>query len=197
MLDDGQRLRLTGRGPAAPRGGMPGDLYVTVRVAPDPRFERQGDDLLHVRKISRSAKAALGCAIEVETLKDEPEELLTVAARCRPGHVFRLKTAAGFRRCAAAAAVTSSCVIDVDVPGRLSAEEDALVRQLAEVRGEAVAAAQDKGVFSRLKSAFDVVRTPARPIHARRVRLRRELGTCRGARVRRTTRRRVRPHGRG
>src|SRR6185295_3874029 len=38
-VDDGQRLRLAGRGPAAPRGGVPGDLYVTVRVAPDPRFE--------------------------------------------------------------------------------------------------------------------------------------------------------------
>ena len=44
--------------------------------------------------------------------------------------------------------------VDVEVPGRLSAEEDALLRQLAELRGEEVAAPQDKGVFSRLKSAF-------------------------------------------
>ncbi len=41
-VDDGQRLRLSGRGPAAPRGGVAGDLYVTVRVAVDPRFERAG-----------------------------------------------------------------------------------------------------------------------------------------------------------
>ena len=40
-IDDGQRLRLTGRGPAAPRSGVPGDLYVTVRVRPHPTLERQ------------------------------------------------------------------------------------------------------------------------------------------------------------
>ena len=44
--------------------------------------------------------------------------------------------------------------VDVEVPTRLSAEEDELVRSLAGVRGEEVAAPQDKGVFSRLKSAF-------------------------------------------
>jgi molecular chaperone DnaJ len=44
--------------------------------------------------------------------------------------------------------------VDVEIPTRLSAEEDELVRSLAGVRGEEVAAPQDKGVFSRLKSAF-------------------------------------------
>ena len=44
--------------------------------------------------------------------------------------------------------------VDVDVPGRLSAEEESeLLRQLASLRGEEVAA-HDKGVFSRLSSAF-------------------------------------------
>ena len=44
--------------------------------------------------------------------------------------------------------------VDVEVPGRLTAEEDELLRSLAELRGEEVAAPQDKGVFSRLRSAF-------------------------------------------
>ena len=44
--------------------------------------------------------------------------------------------------------------VDVEVPTRLSAEEDELVRSFAGVRGEEVAAPQDKGVFSRLTSAF-------------------------------------------
>ncbi len=55
-VPDGQRLRLAGRGPAAPRGGIPGDLYVSVRVTPDPRFERHGNDILHARVRSRSRK---------------------------------------------------------------------------------------------------------------------------------------------
>ena len=44
--------------------------------------------------------------------------------------------------------------LDVEVPTRLSGEEEELLRQLAALRGEDVAATADKGVFSRLKSAF-------------------------------------------
>ncbi|MFI5046223.1 MAG: J domain-containing protein [Acidimicrobiia bacterium] len=149
-VDDGQRLRLAGRGPAAPRGGIPGDLYVTVKVAPDPRFERHGDDLLHVRRIAFT-QAALGCRLDVETLEG-PEELL-VSPGTQPGHVFRLK-GRGIPALRGRGRGDLLVRVDVDVPGRLSAEEDALVRQLAEVRGEEVAAPQDKSVFSRLKSAF-------------------------------------------
>ena len=44
--------------------------------------------------------------------------------------------------------------VDVEVPGRLSQEEDELLRQWATMRGDDVAAPQHKGVFSRVKSAF-------------------------------------------
>jgi molecular chaperone DnaJ len=149
-VDDGQRLRLAGRGPAAPRGGVPGDLYVTVRVAPDPRFERQGDDLLHVRRIAFT-QAALGCRLDVETL-DGDEELL-VPPGTQPGHVFRLK-GRGVHALRGRGRGDLLVRVDVDVPGRLSPEEEGLLRQWAGIRGDEVAAPQDKGVFSRLKSAF-------------------------------------------
>jgi molecular chaperone DnaJ len=149
-VDDGQRLRLTGRGPAAPRGGVPGDLYVTVRVAPDGRFERQGDDLLHVRKIAFS-QAALGTHLDIETL--EGIEELIVTPGTQPGHVFRLKHR-GIPALRGRGRGDLLVRVDVEVPTRLSSEEDELVRALAARRGEEVAAAQDKGVFSRLKSAF-------------------------------------------
>jgi molecular chaperone DnaJ len=42
---DGQRIRLAGRGEPGERGGPAGDLYVTVKVRPDPIFGRSGDDL--------------------------------------------------------------------------------------------------------------------------------------------------------
>ena len=44
--------------------------------------------------------------------------------------------------------------IDVEVPTRLTAEEDELVRSFADMRNEEVANVQDKGMFSRLRSAF-------------------------------------------
>jgi molecular chaperone DnaJ len=149
-VDDGQRLRLTGRGPAAPRGGVPGDLYVTVRVAPDPRFERQGEDLLHVRTIAFT-QATLGTHLDVDTL--EGLEELIVPPGTQPGHVFRLK-GRGVPALRGRGRGDLLVRVDVEIPTRLSAEEDELVRSLAGVRGEEVAAPQEKGVFSRLKSAF-------------------------------------------
>lgn len=149
-VDDGQRLRLAGRGPAAPRGGIPGDLYVTVQVAADPRFERHGEDLVHVRRIAFT-QAALGCRLDVETLEG-PEELVVVPGT-QPGHVFRLK-GRGVPALRGRGRGDLLVRVDVDVPARLTGEEDALLRQLAELRGEDVAATQDRSVFSRLKSAF-------------------------------------------
>jgi molecular chaperone DnaJ len=149
-VDDGQRLRLAGRGPAAARGGVPGDLDVTVHVAPDPRFDRHGEDLLHVRRIAFT-QAALGCRLDVETLEG-PEELF-VTPGTQPGHLFRLK-GRGIPALRGRGRGDLLVRVDVDVPARLSAEEDALLRQLAELRGEDVAGPQDKSVFSRLKSAF-------------------------------------------
>jgi molecular chaperone DnaJ len=149
-VDDGQRLRLSGRGPAAPRGGIPGDLYVTVRVAADPRFEREGDDLMHVRRLAFT-QVALGSRLDIETLEG-PEELI-VPAGTQPGHVFRLK-GRGIPALRGRGRGDLLVRVDVDVPGRLTAEEDELLRSLASLRGEEVAAPQEKGVFSRLKSAF-------------------------------------------
>ena len=149
-VDDGQRLRLSGRGPAAPRGGVPGDLYVTVRVAPDPRFERHGEDLLHVRTIAFT-QAALGTHLDIDTL--EGLEELLVPPGTQPGHLFRLK-GRGVPALRGRGRGDLLVRVDVEVPGRLSVEEDELVRSLAALRGEDVAAAQDKGVFSRLRSAF-------------------------------------------
>lgn len=149
-VDDGQRLRLSGRGPAAPRGGIPGDLYVTVRVEPDPRFERHGDDLLHVRRIAFT-QAALGCRLDVETLEG-PEELV-VPAGTQPGHVFRLR-GRGIPALRGRGRGDLLVRVDVEVPTRLSPEEEELLRSFAQLRGEEVAASQERGVFSRLRSAF-------------------------------------------
>jgi molecular chaperone DnaJ len=149
-VDDGQRLRLSGRGPAAPRGGISGDLYVTVRVAADPRFEREGDDLMHVRRLAFT-QVALGSRLDIDTLEG-PEELI-VPAGTQPGHVFRLK-GRGIPALRGRGRGDLLVRVDVDVPGRLTAEEDELLRSLASLRGEEVAAPQEKGVFSRLKSAF-------------------------------------------
>jgi molecular chaperone DnaJ len=149
-VDDGQRLRLAGRGPAGPRGGVPGDLYVTVRVAHDSRFERHGDDLLHIRRIAFT-QAALGTRLEVETLDDAVE--LIVPPGTQPGHVFTLR-GQGVRSLRGRGRGDLLVRVDVETPARLSDEDEELLRALAASRGEEVAAPQEKGVFSRLRSTF-------------------------------------------
>jgi molecular chaperone DnaJ len=148
-VDDGTRLRLAGRGAAAQRGGPPGDLYVTIRVAAHPQFERHGDDLLHVRRLGVT-QAVLGTELEIETL-DGPQAL-TVPAGTQPGQLFRLK-GAGVPALRGRGRGDLLVRIEVEIPSKLDDEEAELLYRLAELRGESVAP-PSKGVFARLKSAF-------------------------------------------
>jgi molecular chaperone DnaJ len=148
-IDDGQRLRLNGRGPAAPRNGIAGDLYVTVRVRPHPTLTRHGFDLVHERRIAMT-QAALGTVLRVETL-EEPEEV-TVPAGTQPGHVFRLK-GLGVPVLQGRGRGDLLVRVDVDTPQRLSDEEAELLRQFAELRGEEIGAPAE-GFFSRIRSSF-------------------------------------------
>jgi DnaJ-class molecular chaperone len=65
-IDDGQTIRLRGQGETSRNDGPPGDLLVTVRVAPHPSFRRDGLDLI-VRVPVTLAEAALGGKVDVPT----------------------------------------------------------------------------------------------------------------------------------
>jgi molecular chaperone DnaJ len=148
-IDDGHRLRLSGRGPAAPRAGVPGDLYVNVRVRPHPTLERHGYDLVHHRRIAMT-QAALGTVLSIDTL-EEPEEL-AVPPGTQPGHVFKLK-GLGVPVLQGRGRGDLLVQVDVDVPQKLSEEETELMRRFAELRGEDVGAPTE-GFFSRIRSSF-------------------------------------------
>jgi molecular chaperone DnaJ len=148
-IDDGQRLRLSGRGPVAPRGGVPGDLYVSVAVRQHPRFQRRGHDLLHVLHLPMT-QAALGTHLQIETL-DGPEDLV-IPAGTQTGRLFRLRSR-GVPALRGRGRGDLLVHVEVVVPERLSEEEAALLRRLAELRGETVAPAE-QGFFSRIRSAF-------------------------------------------
>lgn len=67
-IEEGKKLRLKGKGGASRNGGLAGDLFLKVDIAPHPNFERDGDDLIVTRLISYS-EACLGAKVEVETLE--------------------------------------------------------------------------------------------------------------------------------
>ncbi|WP_005037832.1 molecular chaperone DnaJ [Holophaga foetida] len=72
-VEDGTRLRVSGKGESGRRGGGPGDLYIQIQVEPDPRFERKGPNL-YLKLPITFAEAALGAKVEVPT----PEEPATI-----------------------------------------------------------------------------------------------------------------------
>lgn len=86
-VHDGFRIRLRGRGENG-LGGR-GDLYVTFRVAPSPRFERKGDDLSVIETIN-VFEAMLGTTREVETAYGKKIKL-NIPAGTQPGDRLRVK----------------------------------------------------------------------------------------------------------
>src|SRR6184192_2677031 len=67
-IDDGQQLRVAGEGEAGLRSGPSGDLYVLVRIKEHALFRREGDDLIHILRIS-PAQASLGEELAVPTIE--------------------------------------------------------------------------------------------------------------------------------
>lgn len=87
-IAEGMALRIPGHGmPSPARNGVPGDLYVIVRSAPDSRFERDGADLRREEPITVT-EAVLGTARRVPTLEGEVE--VTIPAGTQPDAVLRL-----------------------------------------------------------------------------------------------------------
>jgi molecular chaperone DnaJ len=87
-LADGERVRVAGKGNAGLRGGEPGDLYITVQVAPHPLYRREGDDLFMSVPIAIH-EAALGARIDVPT--PDGGARVRVPPGTQSGQRFRLR----------------------------------------------------------------------------------------------------------
>jgi molecular chaperone DnaJ len=147
-VDDGSTLRLASRGPAGPRGGPNGSLFVHLVVEPDERFERAGDDL-HTTLHIGMAQAALGTTVEVETL-EEPREV-AVAPGTQTGTVVRIR-GLGVPHLRGRGRGDLYVHLVVDTPTELSPRQRELLAELAAERGEEVHG--HDGVLSRIRSAL-------------------------------------------
>jgi molecular chaperone DnaJ len=146
-VDDGAQLRVTGRGQAGVRGGRSGDLYVLIRVAPDDVFRRVGDDLGCEVTVPMST-AALGGEIYIPTLEDP--ELMEIRPGTQSGQVLTLR-GKGMPRLRGRGHGDLVALVRVETPVGLDAEQEDLLRRLAELRDEGVA---EKGFLHKIKDAF-------------------------------------------
>ena len=87
-VEDGQTLRLKGKGRAGPRGAEPGDAMVEIKVRPHKDFKREGNDIVLDLAISID-EAVLGTRIEVPTATGRVA--LTLPKATNSGTVFRLR----------------------------------------------------------------------------------------------------------
>lgn len=133
-IDDGQTLRIQGRGQAGARGGPSGNLYVVLRVDDDPRFVRDEFDVHSKAQVSMF-QAALGCKISAETLAGVKE--LELDPGTQPGDKIRLK-GEGIPVLGGRGRGDHYVHVEVVVPTELSEEEAEMLRTIAEARGESV-----------------------------------------------------------
>ncbi len=87
-VQDGMVLNVPGKGNAAPRGGVPGDIQVFIEVEQDKDFVRQGNDLLYQLVIDVPT-AVLGGAVEVPTIDGKVK--VKIDPGTQPGKVLRLR----------------------------------------------------------------------------------------------------------
>lgn len=127
-IEDGMRLVLHGEGEAGEQGGIPGDLYVVVRVEHDEFFERRGDDLLCTVAIS-FPQAALGCKIDVPLIEGKRE--IDVPAGIDSFEEIKIR-GGGFQNIQSRRSGDLVVRIVVKTPKKLSKRERELISELLE-----------------------------------------------------------------
>jgi molecular chaperone DnaJ len=148
-IDDGQRIRITGRGHTGEHGGPPGDLYVQILVREDPRFVRHQDDLVTVVDVPATL-AALGTEVQVPTL-DGPVDL-DIPAGTQPNETIVVR-GKGMPALRGRRHGDLQVVVNVVIPRRLKREQRELLERLSASLTEDNHRTE-AGVFGKLRRAF-------------------------------------------
>lgn len=148
-VDSGMQIRMTGLGEPSPGGGPAGDCYCVVAVLPHALFEREGQHLICRMPITYS-QAVLGAKLEAPTLAGPAE--VVIPPGTQSGDVFRLR-GQGLSDPRVEGVGDLLVQVTIEVPKRVTAEEDALLRQLAELEHKNVAPAR-RSFFDKVKEYF-------------------------------------------
>ncbi len=148
-IHDGQQIRLSGEGHAGVLGARAGDVYVRVRVRPDPRFVREGNDIFSTVDLTMT-QAALGATLTFPSL--DGEEQIELEPGTQPGAVVVLRghgmpVLQGFGR------GDHRVLVKVVVPRHLSDEQRRLLEDF-DAQADERTYKSDDSFFDKLKSAF-------------------------------------------
>ena len=128
---DGTRIKVKGKGEAAPRGGEPGDLFVVTRVTASPLFTRNGDDLVIDVPVT-FAEAAIGEQVELPT-PDGTTVRVRIPAGSTDGKTLRVK-GRGAPRLNGGGHGDLLARLRIAVPSKLSKQEREALERLQEIQ---------------------------------------------------------------
>ena len=143
-VDSGMQLRLVGKGEVGDPGAPVGNLFVTVQIREHEVFRRDGTQTYCSIPVPYPVMA-LGGDITIPTI--DGEEILSIPAGSESGKVFTLQRKGIVRVSGRGPRGNHHVQVVVEVPTSISAEEEDLLRQLAELQGSGV---QEKGFWRKL-----------------------------------------------
>ena len=132
-VDDGTRIRLSGKGEAGSRGAGSGDLYLFINVYSHELFKRSDENLFFEFPIS-IADAALGTSIEIPTV-DGGKAKIKIPAGTQSGKQFRLKDK-GMPLIKGSGYGDLYVQVKTEVPINLSSEQKKLLEKFRELDSE-------------------------------------------------------------
>lgn len=150
-IRDSQQLRVTGFGEAGLRGAASGNLIVTCRIQPHEFFERDGDHLHAVSKISMT-QAALGAEIEIDGIMPDEKVAVRIPEGCQNDQVIRVK-GKGMPKFRSDLRGDLFVHTNVAIPKKLTKSQRELLEKLADDLGEEYAEARSP--LERLRDAFN------------------------------------------
>jgi len=148
-IDDGQQIRVQGRGEPGVNGGPAGDLFVVVRVRSHEFFERNGDHIYLDLPIT-FAQAALGDEIEVPTVHGKV--MFKIPSGTQTGKTFRLK-GKGAPNVRGYGTGDQHVRVRVVTPTKLTSRQKELLKEFNEIEGNEAVHSEDS-FFERFKRAF-------------------------------------------
>ncbi len=148
-IDNGQQLRVAGKGEPGINGGPNGDLYIIFQVKEHEFFERDGDDIYCEMPIS-FVQAALGDEIEVPTLHGKVK--LKIPAGTQTNTKFRLR-GKGVKSVHSTTPGDQHVIVRIVTPTKLTEKQKQLLREFAEISGKTPDEQTDT-FFEKVKRAF-------------------------------------------
>lgn len=148
---EGMQLSMSGKGNAARRGGMPGDLLIVIEEEAHPELLRDENDLIYNLLLSFPT-AALGGTVEIPTIDGRVK--VKIDAGTQPGKVLRLR-GKGLPTVNQYGTGDLLVNISVYVPESLSKEERKTVEKMEESDNFKTSPSISKRVFERFRNLFD------------------------------------------